>query len=66
MVRSELLEVITVFMAVISLRFVFCFGFSGRFIFVPVHVRKRKGSLKPATTAQFFLIAFGAWLVVRA
>ena len=32
----------------------FGFGFSGVFLFVPVHVRKRKGRLKPATTAQFF------------
>ena len=40
-------------------RFGFCFGFSGVFIVVPVHVRKRKGRLKPATTAQFFLIASG-------
>jgi hypothetical protein len=39
--------------------FGFCFGFSGVFIVVPVHVRKRKGRLKPATTAQFFLIASG-------
>jgi hypothetical protein len=36
------------------LRFGFCFGFSGVFIGVPVHVRKRKGRLKPATAAQFF------------
>jgi hypothetical protein len=35
----------------------FGFGFSGVFIVVPVHVRKRKGRLKPATTAQFFFIA---------
>jgi hypothetical protein len=32
----------------------FGFGFSGVFIVVPVHVRKRKGRLKPATTAHFF------------
>jgi len=32
------------------LRFGFGFGFSGVFIVVPVHVRKRKGRLKPATT----------------
>ena len=38
----------------------FGFGFSGVFIVVPVHVRKRKGQLKPATIAQFFLIASGA------
>src|SRR6059036_1307697 len=41
------------------LRFGLYFGFSGVFIVVPVHVRKRKGRLKPATTAQFFLIASG-------
>jgi hypothetical protein len=29
---------------------VFRFGFFGVFIVVPVHVRKRKGRLKPATT----------------
>jgi len=27
-------------------------------LFVPVHVRKRTGGLKPATTAQFFLVSF--------
>jgi hypothetical protein len=32
----------------------FGFGFSGVFIVVPVHVRKRKGRLKPAMTAKFF------------
>jgi hypothetical protein len=32
----------------------FGFGSSGVFIVVPVHVRKRKGRLKPATAAQFF------------
>jgi hypothetical protein len=42
------------------LRFGFGFGFSGVFIVVPVHVRKRKGRLKPATTVQFFLIAPGS------
>jgi len=36
----------------------FCFGFSGVFVFA-VHVRKRTGGLKPATTAQFFLSAAG-------
>jgi hypothetical protein len=35
------------------LRFNFCFGFFGRFIF-PVHVRKRGDRLKPATTEHFF------------
>jgi len=44
----------------------FGFGLSGVFVVVPVHVRKRKERVKPATTLQFFLIAFGAWLVVRA
>lgn len=28
--------------------------FSGVFMCVPVHVRKRRGRLRPATTAQFF------------
>jgi hypothetical protein len=32
----------------------FGFGFSGVFIVVPVHVRKRKGRLKPATILEFF------------
>jgi hypothetical protein len=41
------------------LRFGFCFGFSGVFIVVPVHVRKRNGRVRPATTAQFFSIASG-------
>jgi RNA polymerase sigma-70 factor (ECF subfamily) len=35
------------------LRFAFCFGFRGVCV-VPVHVVKRKGRLKPATTTQFF------------
>jgi hypothetical protein len=40
----------------------FGFGFSGVFIVVPVHVRKRKGRLKPATTAHFFSpLARGSW-----
>src|SRR5215211_1956558 len=33
--------------------------FSGVFMFLPVHVRKRDDRLKPATTAQFFSIASG-------
>jgi len=37
----------------------FLFGFSGPLLFVPVHVVMRKGRLKPATTAEFFLIASG-------
>ncbi len=32
----------------------FCFGFSGVSVVVPVHVLKREGRLKPATTAHFF------------
>ena len=41
---------------------VFGFGFSGVFIVVlPVHVCKRKGRLKSATTAQFF---YRLWRVV--
>jgi hypothetical protein len=39
--------------------FGFGFGFSGGLLFVPVHVRKRKGLLKPATAAQFFFAACG-------
>ena len=31
--------------------------FSGVFMFMPVHVRKRGDPLKPATATQFFLIA---------
>jgi hypothetical protein len=47
-------------MAVVSLRFGFCFGFPvAGSLRVPVHVRKRGDPLKPATTAQFFSIAFG-------
>ena len=34
--------------------FAFCFGFSGVSVVVPVHVLKREGRLKPATTAHFF------------
>jgi hypothetical protein len=43
-------------MVFFGLGFGFCFGFgfSGVFIVVPVHALKRKGRLKPATTAQFF------------
>jgi hypothetical protein len=42
------------------LRFWFSFGFSGLFIFLPVHVLKRETRLKPATTAQFFFVSGGA------
>jgi hypothetical protein len=35
-------------------RFLFCF--SGLFIVVPVHVRKREERLKPATAAHFFAL----------
>src|SRR5438552_1023866 len=38
--------------------FLFWF-FSACLLFVPVHVIKRKGRLKPATTAQFFWITSG-------
>jgi len=31
-----------------------CFGLPAGLLFVPVHVRKRKGRLKPATAAHFF------------
>ena len=49
-------ELITDSLVFIGFSFLrFGFGFSGVFIVVPVHVRKRKGRLKPATTAQFFL-----------
>jgi len=46
--------------------FAFCFGFSGVLLFVPVHVVRREERHNPATTSHFFLIASGAWLVVRA
>src|SRR6266480_4327771 len=32
--------------------FAFCFGFSGVFVVMPVHVVKRKGRLKPTTIAR--------------
>jgi hypothetical protein len=32
--------------------------FPARLLFVPVHVRKRGARLKPATTAEVFLISF--------
>src|SRR5678815_190657 len=35
----------------------FGFGFSGVLIVVPVHVRKRKSRLKPATDRAVFLVA---------
>ncbi len=53
----ELVTDCLVFMGFSCLRFGFCLGFFRRWLFVPVHVRKRKDRLKPATTAQFFLIA---------
>ena len=47
--------VLELFIVCIGFSFLrFGFGFSGVFA-VPVHVRKRKARLKPATTAQFFL-----------
>jgi hypothetical protein len=35
-----------------------CFGFSGVVIVVPVHVRKRKPRLKPATDRAIFFRCF--------
>jgi hypothetical protein len=56
-------ELITDFLVCIGFPwFVFVFGFSGVSIVMPVHVVKRKGRLKPATTAQFFLTALPAVL----
>ena len=56
MTVERMFELVTdclVCMSFSFLRFGFCFGFFGVFIVVPVHVRKRKGRLKPATTAHF-------------
>jgi len=56
MTVERMFELITdclVFICFSCLGLVFCFWFSG-FLFVPVHVLKRKARLKPATTAQFF------------
>jgi len=39
--------------------------FLARFLFAPVHLVKRKGRLKPATIAQFFLIASGYAVKIR-
>jgi hypothetical protein len=50
-----------VFIGFSFLGLVFCFGFPGLFI-LPVHVVMRGDRLKPATTAQFFLIALPAAL----
>jgi hypothetical protein len=49
-------ELITdfVFMGFPLLSFAFCFGFFRRVVVLPVHMRKRKDRLKPATTPQFF------------
>ena len=58
MMVALMFELITDSLVFIGFSFLrFGFGFSGVFIVVPVHVRKRKGRLKPATTVQFFLIA---------
>jgi hypothetical protein len=35
------------------------FGFPARLLFVPIHVLKRKGRLKPANDCAVFLIASG-------
>ena len=67
MTVERMFELITDCLVCMGFSFLsFCFGFAGVFIVVPVHVRKRKGRLKSATIAQFFLIASRAWLVVRA
>jgi len=54
MLRSELLEIINVFMAIVFLRFGFCFGVPADLLFVSVHVPKRRDRLKPATVTPFF------------
>jgi hypothetical protein len=51
MMVALMFELITDSLVFIGFSFLrFGFGFSGVFIVVPVHVRKRKGRLKPATT----------------
>ena len=60
MTVERMFELITDCLVCMGFSFLrFGFGFSGVFIVVPVHVRKRKGRLKPATTVKFFLIAPG-------
>jgi len=55
MTVERMFELITDCLVCMGLCFLrFGFGFAGVFIVVPVHVRKRKGRLKPATTVQFF------------
>jgi hypothetical protein len=51
-------------MCFFCLGLVFCFWFSG-FLFVPVHVLKRKARLKPATTGQFFFASGRAVKIPR-
>ena len=62
MTVARMFELVTDCLVCMGFSFLrFGFGFSGVFIVVPVHVRKRKGRLKPATTAQFF---YRLWRVV--
>jgi hypothetical protein len=57
--------VLELFIVCIGFSFLrFGFGFSSVFVF-PVHVRKRKGRLKPATSAECFLIASGYAVKIR-
>ena len=54
MTVERMFELITDCLVCMGFSFLrFGFGFSGVFV-VPVHVRKRKGRLKPATAAHFF------------
>jgi hypothetical protein len=41
------------------------FGFPVHLFFLPVHVRKREGGVKPATAAQFFWHASGSAVKIR-
>ena len=59
--RRLVLELFVVCIGYLISRFDFGFGFSGVFIVVPVHVRKRKGRLKSANDFVFF---YRLWSVV--
>src|SRR6266581_1431498 len=59
-----------VWFSCVFLGLVSVFGFSGVFIVVPVHVRKRRGRVRPATTSQFFfdclqLCCKNPWIVIQ-
>ena len=54
MTVARMFELITDCLVCMGFFLRFGFGFSGVFIVVPVHVRKRKSRLKPATAAHFF------------